>query len=163
MNKDLKTTQEFQLPLHGAWIPSPGQGIQESTYTLCTNQPTNQPNNNNNRKKKETFIIPLVSSGGPRRINCILSLVSSRILSVPDCRKVVRTPYDPLYPPRFFLSKSGKINPKSEFWIQIKFTSDPVCLGWGLWTCLLDAGALICSLPLSSRRTILDSPPHPTW
>lgn len=163
LNKDLKTTQEFQLPLASAWIPSLVRDLRNPPI-LCvakTNQPTNQTTITTGKKKKKPFIIPLVSSGGPRRINCILSLVSSRILSVPDCRKVVRTPYDPLYPPRFSFLKSEKI---TQIWILNSDQNShqtPCVWDGALWTCLLDARALdLLTTPLGSRRTIL-RPVHP--
>ena len=146
----------------------PGQGSKNPPI-LCaakTNQPNKQTNNNNNRKKKKKTLHNSYSliRWPEGRINYILSLVSSRILSVPDCRKVVGTPYDPLYPPCFSFLKSKKI---TQIWIlnSDQNSHQTLCVWDGaLGTCLLDARALdLLTTPLGSSRTILDSPPHPTW
>ena len=150
-------------------IPGQGSKIPPILCADKTNQPNKQTTITTEKKTKKQKKNTLHNSSSlilwpEGRINSVLPLFSSRILNVPDCRKLVGTPYDPLYPPCISFLKSKRI---IQIWIlNSDQNSHQTACVWGgaLGTCLLDTGALdLLTIPSGSNRTILDSPHHPTW
>lgn len=143
---------------------TPGQGskIPPILRAAKTNQPNKQATitTEKQNKTKDLHNSSSLFRWPEGRINFIQSLFSSRILNVPDSRKLIGIPYDLLYLPCISFLKSERI---TQIWIlnSYKNSHQTLCV-WGgaLGTCLLDTRALdLLTTPLGSSRTILDIHP----